>query len=159
MISYLLKNNATSLAVNKLFNDLKSQGFSVGRSSVYDYLSYIEDAYLIFMVPLYFESVRKVQSNPRKIYAIDNGLVLASSLRLVKNEGRNLENTVYLDLRRHGHEFYYFMTKEGHEIDFLTRNLDGNLHLYQVAYETIEEKTLLRETRALAEAEKWALAD
>jgi predicted AAA+ superfamily ATPase len=154
MIHYLLKNNATSLSGNKFYHDLKSQGFSVGRSTVYDYLSYIEDAYLIFTVPLYAESVRKVQSNPKKIYAIDNGVVRASSLRLTKNEGRSFENLVYLDLRRQGHEIYYYLTQNGHEVDFLTRDLTGQLHLYQVASDATDSQTRQREMRALEEAQK-----
>lgn len=154
MIIYLLKNNATNLTVNKFFNDLKSQGFTVGRSSVYDYLSYIEDAYLIFTVPLYSESIRKVQSNPKKIYAIDNGMVNANTMRLIKNNGRALENAVFLDLRRRGDKIYYYVTTEGYEVDFLSRTTKGELHLYQVAYEMKDEKTQTRETRALLAAEK-----
>ncbi len=149
MIISLLKNNATNFTVNKFFNDLKSQGFSVGRSSVYDYLSYIEDAYLIFTVPLYSESIRKVQSNPKKIYAIDNGMVNANTFNLVNNNGRALENAVFLDLRRRGDTIYYYVTNEGYEVDFLARSLQGELCLYQVAYEINDEKTKVREERAL----------
>lgn len=154
MIIYLLKNYATNFTVNKFFNDLKSQGFNVGRSSVYDYLTYIEDAYLIFTVPLYSESIRKVQSNPKKIYAIDNGMVNANTLSSMKNKGRALENAVFLDLRRKGDKIYYYITTEGYEIDFLTCDVEGNLHLYQVAYELEDEKTKIRENRALIAAEK-----
>jgi predicted AAA+ superfamily ATPase len=154
MIIYLLKNYATRFTVNKFFNDLKSQGFNVGRSSVYDYLSYIEDAYLIFTVPLYSESIRKIQSNPKKIYAIDNGMVNANILSSMKNNGRTLENAVFLDLRRKGNKIYYYITAEGYEIDFLACDLEGNLHLYQVAYEMEDEKTKTREYRALLAAEK-----
>lgn len=153
MIISLLKNNATSFTVNKFFNDLKSQGFNVGRSSVYDYLSYIEDAYLIFTVPLYSESIRKVQSNPKKIYAIDNGMVHANTFNLTNNTGRTLENAVFLDLRRRGDTIYYYVTNEGYEVDFLSRNLQGELFLYQVAYEMNDEKTKNHETRALHAAE------
>ncbi len=153
MIISLLKNNATNFTVNKFYNDLKSQGFVVGRSSVYDYLSYIEDAYLIFTVPLYSESIRKVQSNPKKIYAIDNGMVNANTFNLNKNNGHALENAVFLDLRRRGDTIFYYVTNEGYEVDFLARSLQGELFLYQVAYEINDEKTKIRETRALHAAE------
>jgi hypothetical protein len=154
MIHYLLKNNATHFSANKFFNDLKSQGYSIGRSSVYEYLSYIEDAYLMFMVPLYSESIRRVQNNPKKIYAIDNGLARAHTVSLSKNSGHALENAVYLDLRRSGAKVYYYLTKKNHEIDFLVRTPAGELRLYQVAYETTDKDTLMRETRALEEAEQ-----
>ena len=154
MIHYLLLNTATNLSTNKLFNDLKSQSFHIGRTTVYDYLSYIEDAYLIFRVPLYSESVRVSQSNPQKIYAIDTALVNASRLKRIDNKGRYLENLVYLELRRMGHEIYYYLTKERHEVDFFTKSLDGKLHLYQVTWDMKAVHTHQREMRALQEAEK-----
>lgn len=154
MIHYLLCNFSTNLSINKFFNDLKSQGFAVGRSSVYDYLSYIEDAYLIFSVPLYAESIRKVQNNPKKIYAIDNGMVHANTLNRLKNYGRALENLVYLDLRRKGGVIYYYVTQEGYEVDFLVKHLSGELALYQVCFDASDETTLNRELRALTAAEK-----
>ena len=154
MIHYLLQNAATNLSTNKLYNDLKSQGFSVGRATVYDYLSHIEDAYLIFSVPLYSESVRKSQSNPQKIYAIDTGIVDASKLNRLSNKGRYLENLVYLELRRREHEIYYYLTKERHEVDFFTKSLDGKMHLYQVTWDITTPEVYNREHRALVEAEE-----
>ncbi|MCX7115718.1 MAG: ATP-binding protein [Gammaproteobacteria bacterium] len=154
MIHYLLCNFSTSLSTNKFYNDLKSQGFAVGRSSVYDYLSYIEDAYLIFTVPIYAESIRKVQNNPKKMYAIDNGMVHANTLNRLKNYGRAFENLVYLDLRRSGAVIYYYVTQEGYEVDFLVKHLSGELALYQVCFDPADEKTFNREMRALTTAEK-----
>lgn len=154
MIYYLLSNTATSLSANKLYNDLKSQGFSLGRSTVYDYLSYIEDAYLIFSVPLFSESVRKTQSNPRKIYAIDTALVNASRLKTIGNKGRYLENLVYLELRRRDDEIYYYLTEDRYEVDFFTKSLDGSLHLYQVVWDVTSSDTHEREKRALEQAQE-----
>jgi hypothetical protein len=154
MITFLLKNISAPFSVNKFYNTLKSQGFSVSRSTVYDYLEYIEDAFLVFCVPLFSDSVRKVQNNPKKLYAIDNGLVQAHQLYLAPGLGKHFENQVYLDLRRRGDEVYYYLTQERYEVDFLTRSLDGKLHLYQVAWEVEDEETLHREQRALQQAEK-----
>src|SRR4029077_10309839 len=41
MIKTMLKNVGTSFAVNKFYNDLKSQGFSVSKTTIHDYLGYI----------------------------------------------------------------------------------------------------------------------
>lgn len=154
MIKTMLKNVGTSFAVNKFYNDLKSQGFSVSKTTIHDYLGYIEDAYLAFTVSLYSESIRKVHSNPRKIYAIDSGLINAYSLSLSKNYGHLFENLVYLDLRRKGHEIYYYLTNERYEIDFMTKDKNGNLHLYQVVWDDSNPETMEREMRALRIAEK-----
>lgn len=154
MIKYLIRNAATHVSLNKLYNDLKSQGYSIGRTTVYDYLSYISDAYLAFLVPLYSESIRKTQSNPRKVYTIDTGLSKAYSLSTFMNIGHLFENMVYLDLRRRGDEIYFYHTQEKYEVDFFTRSIDGSLHLYQVAWDVSQTETLEREERALASAEK-----
>lgn len=154
MIKYLIKNAATNVSLNKLYNDLKSQGYRIGRTTVYDYLNYISDAYLAFLVPLYSESVRKTQANPRKVYIVDTGLTKAYSLSTTMNIGHLFENMVYLDLRRRGDEIYFYHTHEKYEIDFFTRSADGALHLYQVAWDVSEPETLAREERALQSAEK-----
>lgn len=154
IIHYLLNNVATNLSTNKIYNDLKSQGFRIGRSTVYEYLSYIEDAYLIFSVPLYSESFRKSKTNPQKIYAIDSALADASRLSRLENKGRYLENLVYLELRRRGHEIFYYLTNNRHEVDFFSQSPDGQLHLYQVCWDLSSTKASERELTALTEAEK-----
>ena len=133
---------------------MKSQGFSVGKNTIYDYLNYIEDAYLIFMVPLYSESLRKVQTNLKKTYAIDTGLIKAYSMSFSENIGRLFENLIYIDLRRRGHDVYYYLTKEHYEVDFLSCDGQGKWHLYQVVWDIANEATLAREQRALTKAEK-----
>lgn len=154
MIKYLIRNAATNVSLNKLYNDLKSQGYTIGRTTVYDYLNYISDAYLAFLVPLYSESIRKTQANPRKVYTIDTGLTKAYSLSNTMNIGHLFENMIYLDLRRRGDEIYFYHTNEKFEIDFFTRASDGTLHLYQVAWDIDQPETLIREERALRSAEK-----
>lgn len=154
IISHLLKNIGGSLSVNKFSNDIKSQGLSGAKNTIYDYLSYIEDAYLAFSVPLYSESIRKIHSNPKKIYAIDTGLSQAFSLSLNNNYGHLFENLVFLDLKRKGHKIYYYLTKERYEVDFLTEDRSGKINLYQVVWDSDDQETMDREHRALKAAEQ-----
>ena len=154
MIRTLTKNVGCGFSVNKLFNDLKSQGFAVSKTTIHDYLEYIEDAYLTFTVPLYTESVRKTQTNLRKLYVVDTGLANAYSMSFSKNLGHYFENLVYLDLKRTGHEIYYYLTKTRREVDFFARDRLGTWHLYQVCWNIEEAQTLDREATALREAER-----
>lgn len=154
LVSTMLKYTASSYSPNKLFNDLKSQGFKVGKDTIYEYLSFIEDAFLAFSIPLYSESLRKTQVNPKKIYSIDSGLVNAYTLSFSDNLGRCFENLIYLDLRRKGHQIFYYKTQDNYEIDFFTIDRLGKKHLYQVVWDSSDEETLNRETRALKAAEK-----
>jgi len=149
LISTLIKNVGGPFSVNKFANDIKSQGFTGAKNTIYDYLSHIEDAYLVFLVPLFSESIRKVTTNPRKIYAIDTGLVKAYSFSLNENFDHLFENLIYLDLRRQGCKIYYYLTRERYEIDFLVEDKLGARKLYQVLWDASNKETLARETRAL----------
>ncbi|MCH9644277.1 MAG: ATP-binding protein [Gammaproteobacteria bacterium] len=154
MIKTLLKNAATPFSINKFYNDIKSQGFTIGRNTLYDYLSYIEDAYLAFTVPLYDASLRKVNTNPRKTYSIDTGLINTYIFGFSKSYGQLFENLIYIDLRRRQHEIYYYLTKERYEIDFVTRSATGDMKCYQVAWDLENSETMQREQRALDAAEQ-----
>jgi predicted AAA+ superfamily ATPase len=155
LIRYLIKTLICTaggrFTVNKFFNDLKSQGVRVAKNTLHDYLEYVEDAFLAFLVPIHTESMRKRHVNPRKVYAVDPGLVRAFSLR-TENLGPRFENLVYNDLRRRGCEITYHMTRSGYEVDFVARYPDGREALYQVTVDPTDEKTGHREERALEEA-------
>jgi predicted AAA+ superfamily ATPase len=49
----MLHNIAKSFAVNKFYNDVKSQGYKFGKDLLYEYADYIEDAYLAFLTSNY----------------------------------------------------------------------------------------------------------
>lgn len=150
LVLSLLKNAGCGFSVHKFTNDLKSQGIIGSKNTVHEYLEYLEDAYLIFPVKLYSESVRKTQSNVRKIYSVDPGLVNAYIFSKNKNYGHLFENVVYLFLRRSGHKIYYYLTeKERYEVDFLTQTPKGELHLFQICWDVNDLDTMERETRAL----------
>ncbi len=150
----LLKNAASVFSVNKFFNDVKSQGFKVSKTIIYNYINYLEDAFLIFTVPFYSESGRAIQTRPKKIYAIDSGLIQAVTLNINHAHGQLLENLVYLDLRRKNKKVYYYHTKKGYEVDFVTENTAGKREIIQVTWDASDPQTLAREERALTHAEK-----
>ncbi len=154
LIKFLIKNISSLFAVNKFYNDVKSQGIKVGKDTIYQYLEYIEDAFLIFSVPLFTESVRKMQLNPKKIYAVDSGLIYANRLDISHNFGCLFENLVFLDLKRQGAKIYYYRTKEGFEIDFLVEHQNGSMELLQVVWDINDPSTKEREERALKSAMK-----
>jgi uncharacterized protein len=153
VIRSLIHSAGRQLSVNKLYNDMKSRGIKASKNTLYEYMEYIEDAYLAFTVPLFSESIRKVQSNPKKVYIVDTGLITAFTLNIKSDSGQLFENLIYLGLRRKLHEVFYYITRNRHEVDFVTKNLDGGLSLFQVCFDIRDQKTMERELRALKEAE------
>lgn len=152
MIMSMIHNVGKPFTINKFYNDAKSQGYKLSKDSLYEFAGYIEDAYLLFLVPIYTKSIRKAQSNPKKIYAIDTGLVRASTLEPEINFGNLFENIIYLDLRRKGYLIYYYLTAERYEVDFLIQDRQGKKQLLQVAWNVNDALTLEREKRALESA-------
>lgn len=153
MIQTLIKNPATGFSINKFSKDIKSQGLSGAKNTISDYLNHIEDAYLTFSVPLFSESIRKVESNPKKIYVIDTGLIKAFSFSFSQNWGHLFENLIFLDLKRKGHKIFYYLTHARYEVDFLVEDRLGEKKLYQVVWDASDLQTMEREMRALKIAE------
>jgi len=147
----LLRNVGRSLSLTRLHNDLRSQGRKVSKDSLFEYMDYFEDAFLSFGVPLHEASTRKVENAPRKVYAIDPGLVAAFRIG-GQDLGQRFENLVYLDLRRQGCEIAYYLTRSRREVDFVARYPDGRQELIQVCWDTSDPATMERETTALVEA-------
>ena len=153
-IGFLLKNVGAPFSINKFYNDIKSQGYKIGKDTLYLYLSYLEDAFLIFAIPIFTESLRHSQTTSKKVYAIDNGLLLANTFNLSENFGKLLENQIYLDLRRNGRKVFYYQTSDGYEIDFITQDVKGKYDMIQVVWDANDQKAMERETRALHQAEQ-----
>ncbi|NNM43009.1 MAG: ATP-binding protein [Chlamydiae bacterium] len=152
-ITFLLKSVSAPFSINKFYNDIKSQGHKAAKDTLYSYLTYLEDAFLIFTVPIFTESLRRMQTTPKKIYAIDNGLIVANTFNLSENLEKLLENQVYLDLRRQGKKVFYYHTSDGYEVDFVTQDQQGKYELIQVVWDANDPLTLEREERALLQAE------
>lgn len=152
MILSMIHNVAKPFTINKFYNDLKSRGYSTSKDLLYDYADHIEDAYLAFSVEIYDPSIRKVQTNPKKLYAVDPGLVRALTLDFENDLGRVFENIVYLDLRRRGCKVNYYLTHERYEVDFLAQTPQGEKKFFQVAWDMDDPQTREREERALRSA-------
>lgn len=147
-----LKNPAGSFSVHRLHQDLKAQGLGVAKDALHAMVGHLEDAFLLRCVPLATESERRRNSNPRKIYPVDNGMIGAFDRTGRSNVGHALETVVLHELDRRQAEVGYVRTGTGHEVDFLARFHGGREELIQVCADTGPAETRERELRALEEA-------
>lgn len=149
LIKYSFTNMATLVSFTKLFKDLKSQGLKLSKDTLFEYFSYLGDAYALFSVPVFRRSVRDEQRNPKKIYAIDNGFKAVFDASLTDDFGKLYENIVFLHLRRQTKEVYYF--KKNQEVDFYCM-LNNRPMVVNVSYDIRDTKTRQREIAGLYEA-------
>lgn len=111
---------ASLLSPHKLYKDIKSMGFRTSKNTVYEYLHYLQEAHLLFALPIYSQSVRKQEQNPKKYHLIDVGLVQAYRPDPSGDRGHKLENIVFLHERRKKTQLSYF--HNSHELDLIMVN-------------------------------------
>jgi predicted AAA+ superfamily ATPase len=149
IIRHALRNPCGSFSATKLHDDLRSQGHNVAKDTVHALLDHLIDAFVIAAVPVATESERRRNTNPRKVYPADPGLIDAFDTSGRSNTGHALETAVYNELCRRGAEVAYVKTKDGFEVDFFARHADGRQELIQVCADASAPTTWERETRAL----------
>lgn len=152
LVRHLLGNAAGSFSINKFHHDLKSQGIHIAKDTLHNYLSYLEDAFLIRTVSLASGSERRRMVNPRKVYPIDPGLIPLFDRLGRANIGHALETCVMLELERRGAGIAYVRTTSGFEVDFLAHLPNGSQQLIQICVDLDDPATKKREIRALLEA-------
>jgi len=131
------------------YNNLRKE-FSIGSTnSISDYLSWLEDSYILFLLPRFSWSAKNIIVNPKKVYAIDNGLINANSLSFTQDKGRLLENAVYIYLRQQPFSLYYY--KDKYECDFVLFEKNKCQKLIQVC-EEVHNENKGREINGLLEA-------
>ncbi len=131
-------------SIKKMF-DIKSV------QSVIDYICFFENAYLMFSMPRFRYSFKQQQVNPKKAYSIDNGFSNINSASFSKDNGKMLENLVFLALRRKYKDIFYFQGKK--ECDFVIKEKEKISQAIQVCY-ALDEENKDREINGMLEALK-----
>ncbi len=129
LIQYIISN----IGKEASFNKLRSYIGVSSTNSVSQYITHLEQAYLIFSIKKFDYSVKKQLMNPKKMYCIDNAIIGTNAFSISENKGRLLENLVFLELKRQGSEIFYHKNK--FECDFVLKNGTRITDAIQVCYE------------------------
>lgn len=152
LVKKLAESVKDTISYNRIASALKGIGVNMNTQTAIDYLSYMEDAYLVFPIRNWFSPFSEKES-VRKHYFMDTGIL---SLFLLDKDPVLLENAVAVELyRRHPvnlEEAVSFIksAKTGLDIDFY---LPGEQTLIQVSY-NLEGDSRDREVNALVKARK-----
>jgi len=145
-LAFFLMSNPAGLVS---FNKLKAQFHLGSVNTIKSYIDYMENSWLVFSLNLYDLSVKRQQIAPKKIYCIDSGLSNAVGFGFSPNTGKLLENLVFLTLRQHSREIFYYTTPSGYEVDFY---IPEEQRLIQVTQNLSTAATRQRKFRVLSEA-------
>lgn len=152
--NYLNNNFSSEFSFSKLKNILEFNS----TVTLQNYLGYLEEAFLVFVLNRFSFKMKEQIKTPKKIYLIDSGFCSQVLQRLSQDFGKIMENLVFVEILRRGYkqdrDVFFYKTKNNKEIDFLLKKGIGIEQLIQVCYRIDEIKTKERECGALIEAGK-----
>lgn len=145
LVNYVLISNSRIFSASSIQKYLTGQKMDCSVNTVMKYLSYLEEAYVIRMIPRYSTKAKRELSYFVKLYDED------VAFNTIRQPGErydlthNLENILYNELVYRGYQLSVF-NLNGQEIDFLAEK-EGRQYLIQVAYSIAEQSTYEREFR------------
>lgn len=159
LADYLISNYSNPLSYNEIAEEL-----SLGSvTTVKKFCGYLAEPYLFFYLPRFNNKLKEMKKAPRKVYVVDNGLIYTRSFELSSNNGRQLENMVFIELLRRGYDLkkslFYYRTSNDKEVDFVIRDGRKVTSLVQVSYDISKTKTRERELDALVKASEELKCD
>ncbi len=159
LADYLISNYSNPLSYNEIAEEL-----SLGSvTTVKKFCGYLAEPYLFFYLPRFNNKLKEMKKAPRKVYVVDNGLIYTRSFELSSNNGRQLENMVFIELLRRGYDLkkslFYYRTSNDKEVDFVIRDGRKVTSLIQVSYDISKTKTRERELDALVKASEELKCD
>lgn len=150
--SYLINNVSNQYGPKKLGDVLKFKS----EVTLENYLGYLTEAYLIFSLKRYSTKTGMRLRSPKKTYVVDNGFVTAKAVQHSPNNGKLMENLVFMELVKRGNqpnrELFYYKTRNDREIDFVLKKGHEVVELIQVSYDSTSQDVEEREVKALIEA-------
>ena len=140
---FILHNIGNLTSIPSIIKYYKSRNRKTDYSTLSNYLSYIENSFIIHSSPRYFIKHKETLSGERKYYVNDLGFRNYLYPNLESEISSALENTVYIHLLKSGYEVYTGYGRN-FEIDFLAIKPDHRIYV-QVSYLLESKNTIERE--------------
>lgn len=143
-IKRIADNVMQPTSYRRIANLIKSTGMNIAVSSVSDYISYAQEAFVIFSLENYGAKFVEKETI-KKHYFVDNGLL---NIFLSNGDTSLLENVCAIHLyRRYGRQLYYY--NKNIEVDFFLPELSTAIQTSYSIYGDGMNETFEREVNAL----------
>ena len=143
LLKYLADNTGSLVSAKSISDFLKSQRVNISPNVILNYISYLENAFIIFKVQRAEVGGRKIFEIGEKYYFEEIGIRRTLLNSNISDIHKVLENIIYLHLRIAGYEVRIGKL-DNKEIDFVCSRKDEKLYI-QVAYLIPDAKTFERE--------------
>lgn len=128
VVKYIVENVGKTFSANAIAKFLKSEGRSLSVEAVYNYLNWLERAFVIYRCRRYDLQGKSVLKTQEKFYLADASLKYCIMGFNPKSIAAMLENIVYFELCRRGYEVY-IGKNETKEIDFVAVRRDERIYV------------------------------
>ena len=128
VVRYIVENVGKTFSANAIVKFLKSKGRSLSVEAVYNYLNWLEKAFVIYRCQRYDLQGKSVLKTQEKFYLADSSLKYCIMGFNPKSIAAMLENIVYFELRRKGYDVY-IGKNETREIDFVAVRRDERIYV------------------------------
>lgn len=128
VVRYIVENVGKTFSANAIVKFLKSEGRSLSVEAVYNYLNWLEKAFVIYRCQRYDLQGKSVLKTQEKFYLADSSLKYCIMGFNPKSIAAMLENVVYFELRRKGYDVY-IGKNEKKEIDFVAVHRDERIYV------------------------------
>ncbi len=128
VVRFIVENVGKTFSANAIVKFLKSEGRSLSVEAVYNYLNWLEKAFVIYRCQRYDLQGKSVLKTQEKFYLADSSLQYCIMGFNPKSIAAMLENIVYFELRRKGYDVYIGKNKTK-EIDFVAVRRDERIYV------------------------------
>lgn len=155
LAKYLISNSSEEITYSKLSRILDIKHVS----TVSNWISYMEEVFLIFKLERFSPKLKQQFIAPKKIYCYDTGIVDSIGFKFSENRGKILENIIAIELQRRKEknkdlEVYYWKDAFQSEVDFVIKDKTKISQLIQSTYITSKQEIKDRTAKSLLKASR-----
>jgi len=148
VVTYLLDTIGSTISIKKISDALNAEGVKTNPTSIDKYIALLKESFVIYEAPRYDIRGKQRLRTLSKYYVVDTG-IRNNRLGRMGNVGSQLENIIYMELKRRNYEVFVGKLKTT-EIDFVCFK-NGEITYFQVTYQLPqdndrEQKSLLNVT-------------
>ena len=143
VVKFVFDNVGKTFSAKSISDYLKNQNRNMDVETVYNYLSFLEKAFIIYRCSRYDLQGKEILKTQEKFFLADPAFKYSVLGYSPKSDAAMLENIVYLELKRRGYEVFVGKTLN-QEIDFTAIKKNEKVYI-QVCREISSEKTEKRE--------------
>lgn len=127
-VRYIFENVGKTFSANAIVKFLKNEKRSVSPETIYNFIEWLEQAFVIYRCNRYDLQGKEVLSTQEKFYLADSAFKFCLLGFNTKSVASMMENIIYFELRRRGWSVY--IGKNGtKEIDFVATRRDDRIYV------------------------------